>query len=124
MSNATLHEDGLDVCYQMTEIPVRQRAMPSFKTVLRGAMCSLLVASALGIGLLAMQPGGLPVDKFLNALVGGAPTQSGCRAGACCSELQLEIPGAMPSDESTGPMSDQLVGDDVVSTNVDDSTDL
>lgn len=103
MANATLQDDGLDTCYQMTSIQPQRRAMPSIVTVARGIGYGALVVGALAVGLLAMQPGGLQLDE----LFGGKAMMSGRSEGECCS-LKLEIPSAVPAPESSAPESETL----------------
>ena len=111
MRNVITHDDDLDTCYHMTSPAPRASVMPTAATLLRGAGYSALVLGALAVGLLAMQPGGLPLDEVL----GGKPAMQGRREGACCSQLKLEIPTEASPGESTSPPTeatpDQLAGE-------------
>lgn len=118
MSHATLHDDGLDTCYQMVQTTVTpQRRWPATSTLLRGALYGVLTLGALAVGLLAMSPEGLPLDK----LIGEAMMPK--RAGSCCSQLQLEIPSGAPAP-AYDPQRDRPGSDEVVSVRTEEATDL
>lgn len=128
MSGAKLTDDGLDACYQMSEAAPRARALPSTTMLLRGAAYSVLIIGALGVGLLAMQPSGTPLDKLLNELFGSATMQPGCRDSGCCPQLQLEIPNTAPANEATSPAAElaaeDSVSDDLLTTSADEATEF
>ncbi len=98
MSHATLQDDGLDTCYQISEAAPRVRALPTTATMMRGAAYGLLVIGALAMGLLAMQPGGLALDELL----GGQSMMQGRSEGACCSQLKMEIPSEATPEQLAG----------------------
>lgn len=97
MAHATFQDDGLDACYQMTEVVPPRRTLPRPATLVRGAGYALLIVGALAVGLLAMQPGGMDLDKML-----GSSSMTPGRADACCSQLKLEIPSEATPEQLAG----------------------